>query len=565
MLIERAEVRHDSRVRRAVRALHQAGYDVTLLHHGDRDQEAAVAEDGARGRTVLPAGRRLPRRFAALPRPVRRIALWGGYARAAARLRPDVVHAHDLPMLAPAWLAARATGAALVYDTHELATATYHLSRAGQLVTRALERALIGRCDAVVTVSPGIAAALERRYGLAAPPVVVRNVPELEWGAGRPDAGEVRDLRAAAGIPKGAPLILHQGGVSPGRGCDQAVDGLAGLPDPHLLFLGDVVPGYWEVLADRAERAGAADRVHHVPNVPAETLLAHTRQADAAVTLFDPAQPNYRLTYSNKVFEYIGAGLPVVAARDTAVGDLVERLGVGWAVPFGDAGALARALDTAIRTRDEPALRARLEAAAGRLNWAVERERLLELYRSLERRDAGSAEAPRHPRREPQAHADDRRKGDEQTGAQAGGLGRGAREARAARVGGGSRRGFAVRTAAALAALAVLAVLAARLGASRLAPARGGRGPRGARDVRRGVEAVLGPDRPRAGRRRRGASATAARARAAGGGGRPMARGGVLARPVDRELVHGAGGAARLRISRRILRRRGRGEHQEQP
>src|SRR5215211_597336 len=118
MLLERAETDRDARVRREVRTLSAAGFEVVVLHRGDDARQEALRRDGGRVVTVVPRGL-AGRVLRALPAAARRGAQWAAYAWRAARTRPDVVHAHDLPMLLPAWAAARASGASLLYDTHE--------------------------------------------------------------------------------------------------------------------------------------------------------------------------------------------------------------------------------------------------------------------------------------------------------------------------------------------------------------------------------------------------------------------------------------------------------------
>jgi glycosyltransferase involved in cell wall biosynthesis len=372
MLLERAETAHDSRVRREVRALAAAGHRVVLLHHGADAAQGALRADGAIPRRV---------RGVRLPGPARRIARWVGYAWAAARERPDVVHAHDLPMLLPAWAAARVSRAALVYDTHEYAAGVpYHRPLARRAV-RVLERLLVPRCDLVIAVSPESAARLREDHGPAVAPAAVRNVPLLEWGEG----GPVADLRAALGIGD-APLVLHQGAATAGRGCLELVGAVARVDGAHLLFLGDPDPGFDLELRAAAARAGAAARVHLRPSVPLEVLLAHTRQADAGVCLSDPAWANHRVTLSNKLFEYIAAGLPVVGTRGTAFGELIDRLGVGFTVPFGDPAALAEGVRDALAARADAGVRQRLAEAAAELNWEREQLVLLDAYARLPKR-----------------------------------------------------------------------------------------------------------------------------------------------------------------------------------
>ncbi len=383
MLIERDRVAWDARVRRAVRTLDAAGHDVVLLHRGPHDAEPALVADGGRGRTVLPRGRGRAL-LRALPGPVRRIVLWGAYAWRAARERPEAVHAHDLPMLAPGWLAARLSGAALVYDTHEFWTDVWYLTPRSKLVVATLERAFIRRADAVVAVSDATAERLRERYDLAAAPVVVRNIPDVGWdGSEHP----VRDLRAELGIGD-APLVLHLGAIGLGRGAPELVGGIARLPGTHVLFLG-IDPATRTLLDAAIARHAVAGRVHVAGPVPPEVVVAHARQADVGVSLLDPVRENNRLTLPNKLFEYVAAGLPVIATAGTGVGDLVEDLGVGWAVPFGDAERLAEAIGRAL----EADLSGPLAAAAAELNWESEQARLLDVYAGVTRRRGRPANA----------------------------------------------------------------------------------------------------------------------------------------------------------------------------
>lgn len=214
MLLDRESWRDDGRVRRELRALSAAGHDVVLAHRGLADADPALAHDGGRTLTVLP--RRGRDRFLRLPWPVRRMLLSACFAWRAARLRPDVVHAHDLPMLAPAWVAARLARAALVFDSHEYQLGLVYHGPVARRVVRVLQRLLIGRCDAVVVVSDDTASRLRERYGAA--PVVVRNVPEVDWpDRGEPGGAPVIDLRGVLGIGD-EPLLLAQGAVGRARG-----------------------------------------------------------------------------------------------------------------------------------------------------------------------------------------------------------------------------------------------------------------------------------------------------------------------------------------------------------
>jgi glycosyltransferase involved in cell wall biosynthesis len=356
MLLHKSVV-HDSRVRREAAALAADGHDVTVV---ELEPTARGRLDGFERLSAAPPA--WVRR--ALPFHAYRAAFLAAFVARIARLRPDVIHAHDAAMLLPGMLGRRLTGAALVYDSHELATGVPYREGGWAAFVAAIEKIALPRCAAVMTVTEGIAERLQERYRLARRPLVVRNVCALP---APPPTGE---LRARLGIGR-APLVLHQGAPAPGRGCELLVRAMSAVPDAQLVFLGDEgEPGYSAHL-----RALAGDRVHFHPSVPVERLLAFTAEADVGVALLEDTCENHRLALPNKVFEYAAAGVPVVASDLPELARLVERHRIGWTVDAADAEALAGAL--------RRALAAGPVGGAPELSWEREREPLLDLYRRL--------------------------------------------------------------------------------------------------------------------------------------------------------------------------------------
>ena len=370
MLLHKS-VAHDTRVRREAGALAAAGHRVTVVHL------PGVSEEEPRGLpfrlvpATLRSGRELLPHRARLAVEATRLAL------KATATGADVIHAHDAAMLLPGMLAARRSGARLVYDAHELATEVPYRDRGWARVVGAIERLAAPRADATITVSDGIAARLGELYALRRPPAVVRNLPDLP----PPGAVRVPDLRRELRIGD-APLVLHQGAAAEGRGCETLVRAMARLPDAHLLFLGPAEPDARR-LRNAARQEGIGERVHFHAAVAPETLLSHTAQADVGVSLLEDSCENHRLALPNKLFEYIAAGLPVVVADLPEAARLVRERGVGWCADSGDPASVAAALGRALAQQDDGDLQRRLATAAGELSWRNESSRLLAVYQGL--------------------------------------------------------------------------------------------------------------------------------------------------------------------------------------
>lgn len=168
------------------------------------------------------------------------------------------------------------------------------------------------------------------------------------------------------------------GSLRPWHGCETLVDalallargdrarGVAGGPPTgrtRLLVVGDG-PGR-TALHERALGRGVADLVEWTGAVAHHEVPRQLARMDVATAPY-PATAQYFSPL--KVYEYLAAGVPVVASR---VGQLPQALQDGRAgvlVPPGDAPALAAAVTG---LRDDPDLRARL-VEAGR---AAARER----------------------------------------------------------------------------------------------------------------------------------------------------------------------------------------------
>lgn len=285
--------------------------------------------------------------------------------------RPEVIHAHDVNMLPTAWLAAKLSGAQVVYDAHEISTSREGYSRVRKLVGW-IERTLMPRVQGTITTTEARAKYFARAYGVARP-VVLQNRPR-EQQAMRSDR-----IRAELELAQPWPIILYQGGVQQGRGLERLARVAADVPNAYFVFIGG---GRLDSSLRRiVEELQLEQRVRFIPTVALAELPNYTASADIGVQPIENTCLNHYTTDSNKLFEYVQAGLPVVASDLPEIRRVVREHDLGVLVPESDSVALATALRDLVG--DEGKRRhyaAQSRKAAGVLNWESQEHELLALY-----------------------------------------------------------------------------------------------------------------------------------------------------------------------------------------
>lgn len=287
--------------------------------------------------------------------------------------RFDVLVANDLDTLLPNFLISKLKRLPLVYDAHEYFTGVPELQNRPVVkwVWTTIERNIFPYLKSVMTVSGSIAEQYEKQYGLKA--AVVRNCAR--------SSGEIKVLsRSEMGVPDDyLLLILQGGGINIDRGGEELIEAVSTLEKVFLFIAGsgDVI----EILKEKAIALNVFDRVRFIPKLPWKELMEYTKSADVGLTLDKDTNLNYHFSLPNKLFDYISAGIPVIAGNLPEVKMILEEYNCGILIPSVTPEEIREAI---IKLRDERALLNKMKqnavTAFESLSWEKESEKIIEFY-----------------------------------------------------------------------------------------------------------------------------------------------------------------------------------------
>lgn len=356
----------DSRIYgKECRSLAKAGYKVSLIVPHERDEVVDGVEIKGFARTR--AGRLVRMTGTA----------WRLY-REAMRLNGKIYHFHDTELI-PIGLMLQVRGKQVVYDIHEdvprvLLSRTYLPKWArrtiGWLVER-IERMACRRFSALVAATPAIATRFEQISRRA---VVVQNFPREEE-LGRPVGSAWSQRHDAVAYPG---LIAHN------RGIREMVDAMGMLSEKSGATL--ELAGWYDSGEIEKELSCLAGwkRVNVLGILDREEIALLLARVRAGLVLFHPEE-RFKVAYPIKMFEYMAAGIPVIASDFPLWRRIIEEAGCGLLVDPLNPIVIAEAIDFLLTHPEEAEAMGRRgrEAVEQHYNWRTEEKKLLRLYADL--------------------------------------------------------------------------------------------------------------------------------------------------------------------------------------
>lgn len=340
-------------------SLKEAGYDVSLIVQHNRDEVINGVKILALDK---PSGRR--ERFYDTNRQMYKLAL---------ECNADIYHFHD-PELIPIGLKLKRKGKKVIYDVHEDVPRQIlskewiakPIRKTIGFLTEKYENYCACRFDAITAATPHIRDRFKR---LNSKTVDINNYPILqEWHMPQTDWMEKDNG------------VCYMGGITTVRGIYQMIDAI-GMTDYKLLLGGDFESQEYRNNAVQMDGWSNVDELGYLNR----EQVRHTYQRSKAGLVVLWPIINYIDALPVKMFEYMSAGIPVIASDFPLWKEIIEGNECGLCVDPLNVTEIANAITWIMKhpTKAEQMGRNGCKAVAQKYNWDSERKKLIGLYEEV--------------------------------------------------------------------------------------------------------------------------------------------------------------------------------------
>jgi glycosyltransferase involved in cell wall biosynthesis len=252
----------------------------------------------------------------------------------------DIIWANDLPTLYPAFKISQKLNCKLIYDSHEIYVETINqffpkqasffkniffsiLIKLMRNHGYRIEKKGMSNTDLLITVNESLLEYFHGFYDIRKG-ISIMNLPKNEDTSVK----ESMNYRELFSWALDSRIVIYQGQLNEGRGLKILIDSFKELSETYKLIIlgnGPLKP----FLIDKVNQLNLNNRIRFIDTVPLCDLPSYTLGADIGVNLLESFNLSKKLASPNKLFEYIHAGIPVVASNSPENLKVFKKYSIG--------------------------------------------------------------------------------------------------------------------------------------------------------------------------------------------------------------------------------------------
>ena len=280
--------------------------------------------------------------------------------------KSDILLANDTDTLPANFLVSKIRRKKLIFDAHELFPEVPELVNRPKVkkVWEKIENVFFPKLKNVYTVSGSIADYYKDRYGVHME--VVRNVP-------------YKRMDLPIKIKKKRKTILYQGALNKGRCLEYVIPAMQWVDGAELIIAGDGdVRAELEKLMQDLK---LSDRVTFLGKLLPDDFKNLTPTADVGLCLLENMGLSYYFSLPNRIFDYLHAGVPVLASDFPEIKKIVEKYKTGLLTYNISPESIAEKLNEMLAN---PMNTAHFAEVAKEFCWENEEKKLIEIIQNSE-------------------------------------------------------------------------------------------------------------------------------------------------------------------------------------
>ena len=289
----------------------------------------------------------------------------------------DIYHANDLDTLLANYLAAIIRRKPIVYDSHEYFTGVPEIQnkKIVKKVWQTIEQFIFPKLKHIITVNQSIAQLYKEKYNKDLR--ILRNVPNKV---------ETLKLKSKSelNIAEDKDIIITQGsGININRGIEELVEAMQYLNNVCLIIIGDgdVIPQ----LKKRVLELKLENSIIFKGRMPYHEMMQYTQHAKLGITIDKNTNTNYKYSLPNKLFDFIHAGIPILASKIIEVEKIINKYQIGLFINNHEPKHIANQIKYALDNKELISeWKSNTTLATKDLNWEIEENTLKDLYKKIE-------------------------------------------------------------------------------------------------------------------------------------------------------------------------------------